>query len=100
MRASLRCVCRLLLLLALVVGDAGGALAYFAGVGASTAQATVGSISPPSGVTATQGGANITVSWNAATLSTGGAVQGYTVTRSDGTPCAAARARHDAVLHR
>ncbi len=85
MRASLRCVCRLLLLLALVLGDAGAALAYFAGVGASTAQATVGSIIPPSGVTATQSGANITVSWNAATLSTGGAVQGYTVTRSDGT---------------
>jgi hypothetical protein len=73
-------------LLVLVLGDAGGALAYFAATSAvATAQATVGSIVGPSGVTATQTGANIAVSWSAATMGAGAAVQGYAVTRSDGT---------------
>jgi hypothetical protein len=85
MRPLRRSLPRLVLALALVLGDAGGALAYFAAAGAATAQATVGSIVGPSSVTATQTGANIAVSWSAATMGTGAAVQGYTVTRSDGT---------------
>ena len=85
MRRIRRFLPRLLLLAALILGDAGGALAYFAASGAATAQATVGSIVAPASVTATQTGANIAVSWSAATMGTGAAVQGYTVTRSDGT---------------
>ncbi len=90
MRPLRRCLPRLLLLAALVLCDAGGALAYFAATGTGTAQATAGSILGPSGVTASQTGTNIVVSWAAATLSSGAAVQGYTVTRSDGsTVCGA-----------
>lgn len=74
-----------LLGLAVLLTHTSGALAYFSATGTGTAQATVATINGPSGVTAVQGGSSITVAWNAATLSSGGAVQGYSVKRSDGT---------------
>jgi hypothetical protein len=77
-------LCRLLLpLVVVILGHAGGALAYFSATGAGTAPATVATITGPSGVTVVQSGTSITISWSAATLSTGAAVQGYTVKRSD-----------------
>jgi hypothetical protein len=45
----------------------------------------VGSLGAPSAITTSQSGANVTVSWGAASLSTGGGVSGYFVRRSDGT---------------
>ena len=71
------------LVLALVLSV--GAVAYFTSTGSGTAQASVGSVNAPTGVTAKQSGANVTIDWGAATLSSGGGVQGYVVTRSDGT---------------
>ncbi len=62
-----------------------GAWAYFSAIGSATAQSAVGSIGAPTGVTIAQSGSTITVNWAAATLSNGGGVQGYTVTRSDST---------------
>jgi large repetitive protein len=62
-----------------------GAWAYFTSTGTGTASASVGSINPPSNVTAQQTGANVVISWNAATLSSGGSLQGYRVKRSDNT---------------
>jgi hypothetical protein len=76
---------RLLLVGALVLGNASGALAFFTATGLGTATATVGLIAGPTAVSAVQSGKDVTVSWSAATLTGGGAVQGYTVTRSDGT---------------
>jgi hypothetical protein len=73
-----------LILIAILLGNAGSALAYVSTTGAGTAPATVATIVGPSNVTAAQSGSNITVSWNAATMSSGGSVQGYRVTRSDG----------------
>ncbi|HWF49163.1 MAG TPA: beta-propeller fold lactonase family protein [Solirubrobacteraceae bacterium] len=64
---------------------AGGALAFYVASGTGVASASVGSISAPSNLTTQQTGANITVSWTAATLDSGAAVQGYIVKRSDGT---------------
>jgi alpha-tubulin suppressor-like RCC1 family protein len=61
------------------------AVAYFVSTGTSSATASVGTISGPSGVTAVMTGVDVTVNWNAATLSSGGAVQGYRVVRSDST---------------
>jgi hypothetical protein len=74
-----------LLVLAVLLTHVSGALAYFSTTGIGTAQATIATINGPSGVTAVQSGSSVTVSWSAATLSTGGAVQGYSVKRSDGT---------------
>ena len=74
-----------LLGLAVLLTPVSAALAYFSTTGMGTAQATIATINGPSGVTLVQSGSSITVSWNAATLSTGGAVQGYSVKRSDGT---------------
>jgi hypothetical protein len=74
-------------LLALVLVAAGFtavALAYLTTTGAGNASANVGSISSPSGVTRQQTGADVTITWSAATLSSGAAVDGYRVTRSDG----------------
>jgi large repetitive protein len=62
-----------------------GAWGYFTSTGTGTATASVGSINPPSSVTAQQTGANVAASWSAATLNLGGSVQGYRVKRSDGT---------------
>jgi hypothetical protein len=67
-----------------VLGFIAAALAYWTTTGTGTAQATVATISGPSNVTVQQSGANITVGWTAATLSSGGAVQGYRVARSGG----------------
>ena len=74
-----------LLGLAVLLTHVSGALAYFSTTGTGTAQATVATINGPAGVTLVQSGSTITVSWSAATLSSGGAVQGYSVKRSDGT---------------
>jgi DNA-binding beta-propeller fold protein YncE len=63
---------------------AAGALAYFVSSGTATASASVGAINAPASVTAEQSGSDVKIAWDAATLSSGGAVQGYTVTRSDG----------------
>ncbi len=63
---------------------AAGALAYFVSSATATAPVSVGSIEPPTNVTTQQSGPDVAVSWTAATLSSGAAVQGYAVTRSDG----------------
>ena len=72
------------ILLAMFFGNAGGALAYLSTTGSGTALATVATITGPSTVTVSQTGTGIAVSWNPATLSSGSAVDGYRVTRSDG----------------
>jgi hypothetical protein len=71
--------------LAVLVALPVGASAYFSSNGTATGAASVGSVDPPSNVTAQQTGADVTISWSAATVSSGGSVQGYTVKRSDGT---------------
>jgi hypothetical protein len=68
-----------------LLGVAVGASAYFTSHGTGTASASVGSINPPSNVTAQQTGADVKINWSAATLSSGGSVQGYRVERSDNT---------------
>src|ERR1700722_8232331 len=70
---------------------AAGALAYFVSSGTATASASVGAINAPTSVTAEQSGGDVAIAWNAATLSSGGAVQGYTVTRSDGATICGSR---------
>ena len=62
------------------------ALAYFSAGGSGTATATVGALTPAANVTAQQSGADVTIGWDAAALSSGGAVDGYRVVRSDSTP--------------
>src|SRR5205807_2583008 len=67
------------------LGAVAGAWAYFSAAGTSTAHASVGKINPPSINTTSQNSSGaVTITWNAATLSTGSSVQGYTVKRSDG----------------
>jgi hypothetical protein len=73
-----------LVVLAIFLGNGGTALAYYSSTGTGTAQATAATIVGGSGVTTSQTAANITVSWNAAALSSGPPVQGYRVSRSDG----------------
>ncbi len=73
-----------LLMIAIFLGNGGTALAYFSSTGTGTALARAATIVGGSGVTTSQTGANIAVSWNAATLSSGSPVQGYRVSRSDG----------------
>ena len=72
-----------LVLLASVVG---GAWAYFSSTGAGAASASVGSVSVPGSPSAHVAASadRVLISWGAATLSNGDAVQGYIVTRSDG----------------
>jgi hypothetical protein len=70
---------------ALVLIHAGGALAYLSTTGTGSGSTQLATITGPSSVTVSQAGSTVTVSWSAATLSSGTAVQGYTVTRSDGT---------------
>jgi hypothetical protein len=72
-------------LCSLLVLHVGSAAAYFPTTGSGSGATRATSILGPSGVSATQAGASVTVTWSAATLSSGAAVQGYTVTRSDGT---------------
>src|SRR5204863_6765438 len=59
--------------------------AYFTATGTSSASAAIGSLSAPSGISTQQNGNDVSISWNAATLSSGGAADGYRVKRSDGT---------------
>src|SRR5437660_10117131 len=61
------------------------AVAYFASSGTGTAHAGVGSVNSPSNVAAHQSAADVAISWNAASLPSGANVDGYRVTRSDGT---------------
>jgi hypothetical protein len=63
----------------------GAAVAYFSGTGAGSGSVQAANIVGPSGITVSQSGTTVTVSWSAATLTSGVAVQGYKVTRSDGT---------------
>jgi hypothetical protein len=77
-----RCLSLLSALLALPC-LAVGAWAYFSATGTSTAAASVGSIDTPTNASAEQSGPDITITWSAASLSGGGAVDGYRVTRSD-----------------
>jgi YVTN family beta-propeller protein len=72
-----------LLATGLLLALAAGAIAFFTSTGTGTAAASVGTLNAPSNVTAQQSGSDVNVSWSAATLSSGGAVQGYRVTRSD-----------------
>jgi Quinohemoprotein amine dehydrogenase, alpha subunit domain III len=64
---------------------AAGALAYFSSSGSSRAAAIVGSVTAAGNPTAQVSSGSVNVTWQAAALSSGGAVQGYKVTRSDGT---------------
>ena len=82
LRRGTRCAALAALVAAAVA--AACAWAFFAVAGSATASAGVGAINAPTGVTAQQTGADVTVSWSAATLSSGAAVQGYTVARSGG----------------
>lgn len=63
----------------------GGAAAYFSSLGSGSGSTQAADIVGPSGVTVSQAGTTVTVNWSAATLTSGTAVQGYKVTRSDGT---------------
>jgi hypothetical protein len=63
---------------------AGAPLAFFSASGAGAAQGDVATIVAPTGVSAQQSG-SLSISWTAARLSNGGSVQGYRVSRSDGT---------------
>src|SRR5437763_16719719 len=67
------------------IGLAAAAWAYFTATGTSSASAAIGSLSGPSGISTQQNGNDVSISWNAATLSSGGAADGYRVKRSDGT---------------
>jgi hypothetical protein len=73
-----------LLAFAVLLAHVSGANAYFSTGATGRVQAPVAAITGPSTVTAVQTGTSATVSWSAASLSTGGAVQGYYVKRSDG----------------
>jgi hypothetical protein len=64
---------------------AGSAEAYVTTTGAGTGSTQLPTMVAPSALAVSQSGAVVSVSWNAASLSTGAAVQGYTVKRSDGT---------------
>ena len=57
--------------------------AYFSASGQATGSASVGTLTPPGSPTAQMSGSSVQVSWNAATLSSGGSAQGYRVIRSD-----------------
>ena len=73
-----------LLATAVALGVVGAAFAYFVAAGSTTASASVGAINPVTNIQAQQTGTSVNVTWSAATLSNGGAVQGYVVTRSGG----------------
>jgi hypothetical protein len=72
-------------LCAFLLLNGASALAYYSTSGTGSGSTSLPTITGPSAVTVTQSGATITVSWTAAMLSSGTAVQGYQVTRSDGT---------------
>jgi hypothetical protein len=74
-----------LALCSVLVVHVGVAAAYFSSTGSGKGSTQAGSIVGPGGVTASQSGTTVTIGWSAATLTSGAAVQGYKVTRSDGT---------------
>lgn len=78
-------LCALAVSSALLLIHASGAMAYLSSTGSGAAAIQLPTISGPSAVTVSQTDSTVTVSWSAATLSSGPAVQGYTVKRSDGT---------------
>jgi hypothetical protein len=85
MKLAARLPLALMIALVLAAVPVSNALAYYSATGSGTATATAATIIGPSNVSVSQTGANVTVSWTAATLSSGLAVQGYRVTRSGGT---------------
>lgn len=68
-----------------LVLQVGTAAAYFSTGGSGSGATQAANIVGPAGVSATQSGTNLTVTWSPANLSSGVAVQGYKLTRSDGT---------------
>lgn len=68
---------------ALVTFTAGPVLAYWTGAGLGTGAATVGTLIPPTSVTAssTPGSPEVALTWTAATLPAGATLDGYYVTR-------------------
>ncbi|MFL5829570.1 MAG: hypothetical protein ACJ76X_06595 [Solirubrobacteraceae bacterium] len=75
---------RLLLAVGLALTCTDEALAYFSTTGSGSAQTAAATITGPSSVTSAQTGTAVAIGWSAATLSSGTAVQGYRVDRSDG----------------
>src|SRR5579884_4273480 len=73
------------LLCSLLVVHVAPAAAFYLTSGSGSGSAQAPRIVGPSGASATQAGASVTVSWAAAALSSGPPVQGYKVTRSDGS---------------
>src|SRR5947209_10512922 len=74
-----------ILLVGALLGNADRALAALSTTGAGAVSASVGAIIGPSAVTVVQSGTSIAISWTAASVSSGAAVDGYYVKRSDGT---------------
>ena len=68
-----------------VLATTSAAWAYFSSTGSGTAAASTGSLSAPTGVTATPGAGTVALHWNAVTPPASGAVT-YYVTRSGGAP--------------
>ena len=88
-RASL-----ILLILAAFTAVGTSALAYWTAPGSGTGQATSGTLNAPTNLVASaaNGSSTVNLTWNASTLSTGTAAQGYYLTRtrtSDGSTAAA-----------
>jgi YVTN family beta-propeller protein len=67
-----------------VLAFAAAAVAFFTDTGTGSAAASVGAVNPPANLAVQQSDSDVTISWDAATLSSGDPVQGYTVARSDG----------------
>jgi hypothetical protein len=65
--------------------NAGSAEAYLTTTGGGGTSTQLPTLNGPASVSVSQSGADVSVSWNAVTLSSGVVVQGYKVTRSDGT---------------
>ncbi len=75
----------MILLCSFLVLHVGTAAAYFSTTGSGSSATQAANIVGPSGVSVSQSGTTVTVSWSAATLTSGVAVQGYKVIRSDAT---------------
>jgi hypothetical protein len=65
--------------------NAATASAYLSSTGSGKGTTQLPTLAGPASVTVSQSGSRVSVGWSATTLSTGTAVQGYKVTRSDGT---------------
>ncbi len=68
-----------------VLVHAGTANAYVSTTGSGKGTTQLPNLVGPASVSVSQSGSVVSISWSATTLSTGTAVQGYKVTRSDGT---------------